>query len=66
MYHFNKVVREAGNSVIEVKVNTTVIKSIKEVREKLCDEIANIGIGIETNPSSNCLIGTFKDMINTQ
>lgn len=60
MYHFNKVVREAGNSVIEVKVNTTVIKSIKEVREKLCDEIANIGIGIETNPSSNCLIGTFK------
>ena len=60
MYHFNKEVRKAGNCVIEVKVNTAVIKAIKEVREKLCDEIATIGIGIETNPSSNCLIGTFK------
>lgn len=60
MYHFDPGVREHGEDVIEVKVNAAVIKAIKAVRNKLCEEIAAIGLGIETNPSSNCLIGTFK------
>lgn len=60
MYHYSREVRKFGNTVIEVKVNVAVIKAIKEVRKRLSDEISAMGLGIETNPSSNCLIGTFK------
>lgn len=60
MYHYSREVRMVGNTVIEVKVNAMVIKAIKAVRNKFCDEISDMGLGIETNPSSNCLIGTFK------
>lgn len=60
MYHYNSEVRKKGNTVIEVRVNSAVIKAIIEVRHYLLEEIASIGLGIETNPSSNCLIGTFK------
>lgn len=60
MYHFNAGVKEVGENVIEVRINTTVIKAIKAVRYMMCEEISRIGLGIETNPSSNCMIGTFE------
>lgn len=60
MYHFCSGVKRVGNAVIEVKVNTSVIQAIEAVRDRMCDEIAAMGLGIEANPSSNCLIGTFK------
>lgn len=60
LYHFNSKVKQIGSAVIEVKISTSVIKAIKAVRGKLCEEIAAMGLGIETNPSSNCLIGTFQ------
>lgn len=60
LYHFNSKVKQIGATVIEVKISHSVIKAIKAVRDKLGEEIAAMGLGIETNPSSNCLIGTFQ------
>ena len=59
-YHFNKKVREKGNEVTEFKVTKEYIKLVRSMQDKMIAELACKGIGIETNPSSNYLIGTIK------
>lgn len=60
MYHFDPNVRRVGNEMIEIKVNPQVIKVIKQVQYHMQLDISHLGIGIETNPSSNYFIGTFR------
>lgn len=60
IYHYNPRVKREGNKCAEIKVNLSVINAVKKVQKKLQWVIAQKGIGIETNPSSNALIGTFK------
>ena len=60
VYHYNPRVKREGNKCVEIKVNMSIIKAVKEVQKKLQWVIAQKGIGIETNPSSNALISTFK------
>ena len=60
MYHFDKNVRAIGTEVVEVKVGDSIIKAVELVQKELQKEIAELGIGIEANPSSNYLIGTFR------
>lgn len=59
-YHYNKAVKQEGNKKKEVKVNFSIKKAVKKVQKRMQEEIAQRGICIETNPSSNALIGTFK------
>lgn len=59
-YHFNKEVREKGNEIVEFKVTKEYIKLVHAMQNKMISELACRGIGIETNPSSNYLIGTIK------
>lgn len=59
-YHFNKKVREKGNEITEFKVTKEYIKLVRTMQDKMIAELACKGIGIETNPSSNYLIGTIK------
>lgn len=60
MYHYNKEVIKAGKQMVEIKVKPCIIEAVKKVRTIMQQEIARIGIGIETNPSSNYFIGTFR------
>lgn len=60
VYHYNQKVKEEGNKKVEIKINHSIIKAVKKVQKRLQYEIAQRGICIETNPSSNALIGTFK------
>ncbi len=60
IYHYNPRVKREGNKCAEIKVNLSIINAVKKVQTKLQWVIAQKGIGIETNPSSNALIGTFK------
>lgn len=60
MYHYNDRVKAEGDMMIEVVVNDLVKDAIKKVRFEMQKQIRNLGIGIETNPSSNYLIGTFR------
>lgn len=59
-YHFNTKVKKAGAEQHEFSVSKAYVKAVKEIQKKMQRIIAAKGIGIETNPSSNYLIGNFK------
>ena len=60
MYHYNPKVRAEGGRVQEFFVSKQYVKAVSELQKVLRKEIADCGIAIETNPSSNVLIGTFR------
>lgn len=59
-YHYNERVRKVGAEMVEIKVLPCIIRAVKAVQKHMQREISNLGIGIETNPSSNYLIGSFR------
>lgn len=59
-YHYNERVRRIGEEVVEIKINPCIIRAAKEVQMRLQKEVSDMGLGIETNPSSNYLIGSFR------
>ena len=60
LYHYSPAVKRAGDEVIEVYANESVVHALVLVQKRMQMEICQKGIGIETNPSSNCYIGSFK------
>lgn len=60
MYHYNYNVRTAGGRIEEFLVSKLYVKAVSQIQAALQKEIASRGIAIETNPSSNFLIGTFR------
>lgn len=60
LYHYSAEVKKEGRKELEYKVNPSIVKGVKAIQKELQKEIARRGIGIETNPSSNYMIGTFK------
>lgn len=60
MYHYDENVKNVGSQVIEVNIKPNMVEAVGLIQRALQNEIAAIGIGIETNPSSNYLIGTFR------
>ena len=60
-YHYNHDVRKKGDETIEWKITPRYAHAIKLLQDCMQQYIADHGIGIECNPSSNYLIGTFKD-----
>lgn len=63
-YHFHPGVRRNGQKTIQVKVEQEYILAVSAIQKKMQQEIAKKGLAIETNPSSNYLIGTFKSYEN--
>lgn len=59
-YHYNNKVKKEGNKKKEININSCIIEAAQKVQKKMQWIIAQKGICIETNPSSNALIGTFK------
>lgn len=59
-YHYEYSVRAAGEKPYEFEITPEYIALVSEIQKKLQFEVASKGIMIECNPSSNCLIGTFK------
>lgn len=60
-YHFNHEMKLKGDEPISVQIPKEIIRLACSIQEKMQYEIAQNGICIECNPSSNYLIGTFKD-----
>ena len=60
MYHYNEGVREAGGRTIEVNVSREYVRAVAAIQKALQRDIAERGLSIEANPSSNFLIGTFR------
>lgn len=59
-YHYNPGVKLLGNEVVEFQVSSYYVDAVERLQKIMQKQIAGIGIGIETNPSSNVLIGSFK------
>ena len=59
-YHYNADIRRAGKLKVEKRIEMQYIEAVELVQKKMRWEIAQRGIGIETNPSSNYMIGTFS------
>lgn len=60
LYHYSGHSKKEGAKQIEVKVSQQMVKCVQEIQYKMQKWISGLGIGIETNPSSNYLIGSFK------
>lgn len=59
-YHYNAKVRRNGDKITEFKIKKDYVILIRQLQDKMIQELVCKGIGIETNPSSNYLIGTIK------
>lgn len=59
-YHFNWDVRYEGEKRIEIKTSPLYREAVARVQKALQRKTADFGVAVETNPSSNYLIGTFK------
>lgn len=62
-YHFNSDIKLKGLESEIVKISYSYIKIVEKLQEGLQKEIAKKNISIETNPTSNYVIGTFKKYI---
>lgn len=60
MYHYDADVKTKGQETEILKITPDYIKLVKQVQKKMQFLIAEKGIAIECNPSSNYLIGTFR------
>ncbi len=59
-YHFNRKVREKGSEITEFKTGQSYGGLVRQIQDHMIRKLGCEGIGIETNPSSNYLIGTIK------
>ena len=61
LYHFDAHVRKEGSREIVVPISLDYVNAVKALQLKMRQRIARRGISIETNPTSNVLIGTFRE-----
>lgn len=59
-YHFNPAIKKAGKLMKQFEISHSYMDLVYAVQEKMMHEIKSCNIAIETNPTSNYLIGTFK------
>lgn len=59
MYHFDFGARDRGNETEAVRITEQYVSMVTALQDKMMKELAGKHIGIETNPSSNVLIGPF-------
>lgn len=57
MYHYNDEVRKEGDKPVVVKIPYYMVQGIGLLQKSMQKTIAKRGISIETNPSSNLMIG---------
>ena len=60
LYQFNYEIRRSGAQRIKIDISSDYIRAVKEVQRAMRYRIARSGISIETNPTSNVMIGTFR------
>ncbi|MGV4529905.1 hypothetical protein [Ornithobacterium rhinotracheale] len=59
-YHFNKKIKKRGREIKQFKITHAYAALVEAVQRKFMHEIKSYNISIETNPTSNYLIGTFE------
>ncbi|MFQ6600642.1 hypothetical protein [Flavobacterium sp. C3NV] len=59
-YHFNSKLKESGTLIKQFEITHEYAELVEAVQLKMMHDVKNRNIAIETNPTSNYLIGTFK------
>jgi adenosine deaminase len=59
-YHFNVKIKKAGAQIKQFEISYAYMELVEAVQFKMMHELKNKNIAIETNPTSNYLIGTFR------
>ncbi|WP_378106386.1 hypothetical protein [Chryseobacterium sp. sg2396] len=59
-YHFNPKIKKAGSQIKQFEISHAYMELVEAVQFNLMHDLKNRNISIETNPTSNYLIGTFK------
>ena len=59
-YHYSESVRKKGNEQVEFKVDQRYAELVRQLQDKMIALLVRENISIETNPSSNYLIGTIR------
>lgn len=59
-YHYDTKIRKNGDKEVVFKVPCGYADLVKNIQDAMIKELVQKGIGIETNPSSNYLIGPIK------
>lgn len=59
LYHYSSEVRLKGKEMLEINIPYFWYKGVEMLQKKLQEQVAVHGISIETNPSSNVMIGSF-------
>lgn len=59
-YHYDDEVKRKGAEVLEYKISYELMEVVAQIQKCLQKQVAGLGISIETNPSSNYMIGTFR------
>lgn len=62
-YHYDPKVKINGSKIEEFYITQEYINLVEEIQKKMQNRISRMGIFIETNPSSNYLIGTIDKYI---
>lgn len=60
-YHYNYEMKKEADVIVKFTVPKAIIRAVCEIQEAMMYDVASKKICIECNPSSNYLIGTFKD-----
>lgn len=59
-YHYSRKVRKMGEQIITKEISDAYIKSVELVQKGMQGMVAEKGICVETNPSSNYMISTIQ------
>ncbi|MGL5725422.1 hypothetical protein [Cetobacterium sp.] len=59
-YHYDPKVKLEGAEIVEFSICSQYIDICEQLQKKFQEKISNMGIFIESNPSSNILIGTIN------
>lgn len=62
-YHYNPNVKNKGHEMKQFEITSSYIKLVTDVQKAMMHYIASKNISIETNPTSNFLIGPIKRYI---
>lgn len=60
LYHYDSEVRKTGDDTTKFKVDASYVELVYQIQDGMIKELSQKGIAIETNPSSNYLIGRIK------
>lgn len=59
-YHYSQDVRREGERAIQRPVKPVYIDAVAQIQRAMQKKVADLGLGIECNPTSNVTIGTFR------